>query len=31
MKAIEYAKESDTQVIVDIDYRPVLWGLTEIG
>ena len=31
MKAIEYAKESDTQVIVDIDYRPVLWGLTELG
>ena len=27
MKAIEYAKESDTQVIIDIDYRPVLWGL----
>ena len=31
MKAIEYAKDSDTQVIVDIDYRPVLWGLTELG
>jgi len=31
MKAIEYAKASDTQVIVDIDYRPVLWGLTELG
>ena len=31
MKAIEYAKSSDTQVIVDIDYRPVLWGLTELG
>ena len=31
MKAIEYAKESDTQVIIDIDYRPVLWGLTELG
>ena len=31
MKAIEYAKESDTHVIVDIDYRPVLWGLTELG
>tara|TARA_B110000305_G_scaffold241686_1_gene316995 strand:- start:1950 stop:3869 length:1920 start_codon:yes stop_codon:yes gene_type:complete len=31
MKAIEYAKASQTQVIVDIDYRPVLWGLTELG
>ena len=31
MKAIEYAKASNTKVIVDIDYRPVLWGLTGLG
>ena len=31
MKAIEYAKASDTKVIIDIDYRPVLWGLTGLG
>lgn len=27
--AIGYAKNQKTQVILDIDYRPVLWGLTE--
>lgn len=30
-KAIEYARRNDTQVILDIDYRPVLWGLTSPG
>ncbi|MEZ5476888.1 MAG: 5-dehydro-2-deoxygluconokinase [Thiolinea sp.] len=31
LKAIEYAKAAGTQVIIDIDYRPVLWGLTSLG
>lgn len=31
MKAIEYARASGVRVIVDIDYRPVLWGLTGLG
>ncbi|OMH27159.1 5-dehydro-2-deoxygluconokinase [Motiliproteus sp. MSK22-1] len=30
-QAIEYAKAAGTKVIVDIDYRPVLWGLTSLG
>jgi len=30
-KAIAYAKAAGTKVVVDIDYRPVLWGLTELG
>ncbi|TXH68511.1 MAG: 5-dehydro-2-deoxygluconokinase [Thiothrix sp.] len=29
--AIEYAKAAGTKIIVDIDYRPVLWGLTSLG
>lgn len=29
--AIEYAKAAGTKVILDIDYRPVLWGLTSLG
>jgi 5-dehydro-2-deoxygluconokinase len=29
--AIAYAKKSDTKVVFDIDYRPVLWGLTGRG
>ncbi len=29
--AIKYAKAAGTKVIVDIDYRPVLWGLTGLG
>lgn len=29
--AIEYAKAAGTKVILDIDYRPVLWGLTTPG
>ena len=31
VKAIEYAKAAGVKVIVDIDYRPVLWGLTSLG
>ena len=31
MKAIDYARASGVRVIVDIDYRPVLWGLTGLG
>lgn len=31
MKAIEYARKAGTKVILDIDYRPVLWGLTGLG
>ena len=30
-KAIEYARAAGVKVIVDIDYRPVLWGLTGLG
>ena len=30
-QAIAYAKKAGTQVILDIDYRPVLWGLTTQG
>jgi len=29
--AIAYAKKSGTKVVFDIDYRPVLWGLTGRG
>lgn len=29
--AIEYAKAAGTKVVLDIDYRPVLWGLTTLG
>lgn len=31
IKAIAFAKAAGTKVIVDIDYRPVLWGLTALG
>lgn len=31
LKAIEYARAAGTKVILDIDYRPVLWGLTGLG
>lgn len=31
LKAIEYARKAGTKVILDIDYRPVLWGLTGLG
>lgn len=30
-KAIEYAKKAGTKCALDIDYRPVLWGLTNPG
>lgn len=30
-KAVEYAEKNDTKIILDIDYRPVLWGLTAPG
>lgn len=29
--AVELAKTTKTAVILDIDYRPVLWGLTPLG
>lgn len=29
--ALEYAKKHDTKVVFDIDYRPVLWGVTSLG
>lgn len=29
--AIDYARERDTKVVLDIDYRPVLWGLVAAG
>jgi 5-dehydro-2-deoxygluconokinase len=31
MKAIEAARHAGVKVILDIDYRPVLWGLTGLG
>ncbi|SDE46469.1 MULTISPECIES: bifunctional 5-dehydro-2-deoxygluconokinase/5-dehydro-2-deoxyphosphogluconate aldolase [Kordiimonas] len=30
-KAAEYAKTQGTRIVLDIDYRPVLWGLTNPG
>ncbi len=30
-QAVKVAKESGCAVIMDIDYRPVLWGLTDAG
>lgn len=30
-RAIAYARQSHTRVVLDIDYRPVLWGLTGRG
>lgn len=29
--AVEYARKHGTKVVLDIDYRPVLWGLTGHG
>lgn len=29
--AVELAKKHNTKVIFDIDYRPTLWGLTDLG
>ncbi|WP_163835403.1 bifunctional 5-dehydro-2-deoxygluconokinase/5-dehydro-2-deoxyphosphogluconate aldolase [Spartinivicinus ruber] len=31
LQAMKWARESKTKVILDIDYRPVLWGLTGLG
>ncbi len=31
MKALKYARANDTLTCLDIDYRPVLWGLTGKG
>ncbi len=30
-RAVEFAKNNGTKFILDIDYRPVLWGLTAAG
>jgi 5-dehydro-2-deoxygluconokinase len=30
-RAIRFAKQAGTKVVLDIDYRPVLWGLTSLG
>ena len=30
-KAADYARANRTKVVLDIDYRPVLWGLTGVG
>ncbi|MEP0072072.1 MAG: 5-dehydro-2-deoxygluconokinase [Marinomonas sp.] len=30
-QALTYAKKRNTKRILDIDYRPVLWGLTSLG
>jgi 5-dehydro-2-deoxygluconokinase len=30
-KAVKAAKETGRRVVLDVDYRPVLWGLTEHG
>jgi 5-dehydro-2-deoxygluconokinase len=29
--AMRFARETGTRVVLDIDYRPVLWGLTGLG
>ena len=31
MKAMRAARAAGTRVVLDIDYRPVLWGLTSPG
>ena len=31
LKALEYARGNDTRTVLDIDYRPVLWGLAGKG
>ena len=31
LQAVSFAKNSDTKVVLDIDYRPVLWGLVAPG
>lgn len=30
-QAVDFARQSGTKVILDIDYRPVLWGLVSAG
>lgn len=30
-QAMTFARDNDTQVVLDIDYRPVLWGLVSAG
>ena len=30
-QAVDFAAQANTKVILDIDYRPVLWGLTSAG
>lgn len=31
LQALEYARRHDVRTVLDIDYRPVLWGLTTPG
>lgn len=31
LKALEFARRHDVRTVLDIDYRPVLWGLTSPG
>ncbi|WP_386686934.1 5-dehydro-2-deoxygluconokinase [Lonepinella sp. MS14437] len=31
LTALEYAAKNNTKRLLDIDYRPVLWGLTSLG
>ncbi|RLO26271.1 5-dehydro-2-deoxygluconokinase, partial [Serratia marcescens] len=31
LKALEYARRHGLRTALDIDYRPVLWGLTSLG
>jgi 5-dehydro-2-deoxygluconokinase len=31
MRALEYARRNEVRTVLDIDYRPVLWGLTQKG
>ncbi|QLB20785.1 5-dehydro-2-deoxygluconokinase [Vespertiliibacter pulmonis] len=31
LTALKYAKNNDVKCALDIDYRPVLWGLTSLG
>ncbi|KAA1189330.1 bifunctional 5-dehydro-2-deoxygluconokinase/5-dehydro-2-deoxyphosphogluconate aldolase [Photorhabdus heterorhabditis] len=31
LTALNYARRNDVKTVIDIDYRPVLWGLTALG
>ncbi|NHB97030.1 bifunctional 5-dehydro-2-deoxygluconokinase/5-dehydro-2-deoxyphosphogluconate aldolase [Photorhabdus stackebrandtii] len=31
LTALDYARRNDVKTVIDIDYRPVLWGLTSLG